>query len=129
MAETAQKPYWIDELLGRQEAYFYGESDRDSRTILLTIRGRSLSLIAPRFVPDFEVREARVTGDLLLIIGDASVEDEVEDEIEEGYGIIVVARRCADRESTFWVLIAHELYPETLNHLPDPPTSQAETRI
>ncbi len=127
MAETAQKPYWIDELLGKHEAYFYGESDRDSRTISLTIRGRSLSLIAPRFVPDFEVREARVTGDLLLIIGEPYVEDEVEDEIEEGYGIILVARRCPDRESTFWTLIAHDLYPETLDYVPNPPTSQPET--
>ena len=46
--------------------------------------------------------------------------------LEEGYGIIVVARRCPVRESTFWTLIAHDLYPETLDHMADSPTSQAE---
>jgi hypothetical protein len=128
MPDTAQKPYWIDEQLGKHEAYFYGESDHDARTISLNIRGRTLSLIAPHYVPEFEVREARVTGDLLLIIGEQSDEDAADDEIEAGHGIVVVARRCPDRESTFWTLIAHDLYPETLDYVADPPTSQAETR-
>jgi hypothetical protein len=126
MPDTAQKPFWIDEQLSNHEAYFYDESDHDSRTISLNIQGRPLKLIAPHYVPEFEVREARVTGDLLVIIGEQSDEDTANDEIEEGYGIIVVTRRCPDRESTFWTLIAHDLYPETLDYVADSPTSQAE---
>jgi hypothetical protein len=129
MPPTARKPYWVDEDLNLHEAYFYGESASDSRPMALTVKGRSLTLIAPLYVPEFEIREARVSGDYLFIIGE-QVEDEEDDVEDENYGIILVAKRCPDRDMTFWTLIAHTLYPETLEYMtclpPSPfPTSPA----
>jgi hypothetical protein len=127
MPPTAQKPYWVDEDLNKHEAYFYGESASDSRPIALKAQGRSLTLIAPLSVPEFEVREARVSGEYLFIIGE-QIEDEDDDDVdEEGYGIILVAKRCPDRDSTYWTLIAHDLYPETLEYMTGLPPSRLPT--
>src|SRR5438477_2442082 len=123
MPPTAQKPYWVDEQLNLHEAYFYGESESDSRPIALKAQGRSLTLIAPRYVPEFEAREARISGEFLFIIGQ-QVEDEDDDVDVEGYGIILVAKRCPDRDSTYWTLIAHTLYPETLEYMTSLPPSR-----
>ncbi len=68
MPPTTQKPYWIDEQLGKHEAYFYGESD--GRVVSLEIQGRSLSLIMPDYIREFEVRAASIAGDLLFIIAE-----------------------------------------------------------
>ncbi len=38
MAARAQKPYWVDDQLYRHEAYFYGESDADSRTMTVNVQ-------------------------------------------------------------------------------------------
>jgi hypothetical protein len=100
MPSSAQKPYWIDESLNLHEAYLYGESTSESRPIALNVRGHSLTLIAPHYVPEFEVREARVGGESLFIIGE-QIEDEDDDVDDEAYGIILVAKRCPDRDSTY----------------------------
>ena len=126
MPPTAQKPYWIDEDLNLHEAYSYGESASDSRPITLKVRGHSLTLIAPHYVPEFEIREARDSGEYLFIIGE-QIEDEEEDVDDEGYGIILVAKRCPDRDSTYWTLIAHDLYPETLEYMTSLPPSRILT--
>jgi hypothetical protein len=123
MPPTAQKPYWVDEDLNLHEAYFYGESTSDSRPMALNVRGRSLTLIAPLYVPRFEIREARVSGEYLFIIGE-QIEDEDDGVDDEGDGIILVAKRCPDRDSTFWTLIAHTLYPETLEYMTSLPPSR-----
>jgi hypothetical protein len=125
MPPSAQQPYWVDEDLYRYEAYFYGESASDSRPITLKVRGHLLTLIAPRFVPEFEVREARVSGEYLFIIGKQIEEENEDDNVdEEAYGIILVAKRWPDRDSTFWTLIAHALYPETLEYMTTLPPSR-----
>jgi hypothetical protein len=126
MPTTAQKPYWVDEDLNKHEAYFYGESASDSRPIALKAQGRSLTLIAPLYVPEFVAREARLSGEYLFIIGE-QIEDEDDDVDGEGYGIILVAKRCPDRDSTFWTLIAHDLYPETLEYMTCLPPSRVPT--
>ncbi len=126
MPSTAQKPYWVDEDLKKHEAYFYGESASDSRPISLDVRGHSLTLIAPLYVPEFEVREARVSGEYLFIIG-KQIEDEDDDVDDEGYGIILVAKRCPDRDSTYWTLIAHDLYPKTLEYMTSLPPRRIST--
>ena len=57
-------------------------------------------------------------------------EEDEEDWNEEGYGTLLVARRCPDRESTFWTLIAHTIYPETLRFLDLPcPPGHYETAL
>jgi hypothetical protein len=113
-----QKPYWVDDQLNLHEAYFYDESERDSRPIPLEVQNRALSLIAPNYVPNFEIRVARVSGDFLLIIGEQLPdEDDGYDGEAEGYGILLVAKRCPDRDATFWTLAAHTLYPETLEYM------------
>lgn len=124
MLPTAQKPYWVDDQLNRHEAYFYGESDSDSRAMAVNVQGCPLTLIAPLYTPDFEIREARLSGEYLFIIGE-QLEDEDED--DERYGIMVVAKRCPHRDSTFWTLIAHTLYPETLEYMTSLPPSRIHT--
>ena len=123
MTPTTQKPYWVDEDLNLHEAYFYGESASDSRQIALSVRGRALTLIAPLYIPEFDIRKVRVSGEYLFIVGE-QVEDEDDDVEDEGYGIIVVAKLCPDRDSTFWTLIAHSLYPETLEYMTSLPPSR-----
>ena len=71
-----------------------------------------------------EVREARVSGEYLFIRGEQIEDDDVDD---EGYGIILVAKRCPDRDSMFWTLIAHTLYPETLEYMTSLPPSRIHT--
>jgi hypothetical protein len=128
MPPTAQKPYWVDDQLNLHEAYFYGESESDSRPIALTVQSRSLTLIAPAYVPEFEIREARLSGEYLFIIGEQlEDEDDDVDGDDESYGIILVAKRCPDRDSTFWTLIAHTLYPETLEYMTSLPPSRFQT--
>ena len=120
MPPDIQKPYWVDDQLNLHEAYFYDESERDSRPIPLEVQNRSLNLIAPNYVPDFEIREARVSGEFLFIIGEQLPDEDDEDEDEseeEPYGILLVAKRCPDRDATFWTLVAHTLYPETLEYM------------
>jgi hypothetical protein len=123
MPPTAQGPDWVDEDLNLHEAYFYGESASDSRLMALNVGGRSLTLIAPLYVPRFEIREASVSGEYLFVIGE-QIEDEDDDADDEGDGIILVAKRCPDRDSTFWTLIAHTLYPETLEYTTSLPPSR-----
>jgi hypothetical protein len=124
MPPTAEKPYWVDDQLNLHEAYFYGESESDSRPLALNVQGRPLTLIAPFYVPDFEIREARLSGEYLFIIGE-QLEDEDGD--DERYGIMVVAKRCPDRDTMFWTLIAHTLYPETLEYMTSLPPSRIHT--
>jgi hypothetical protein len=126
MAPATQQLYWIDEDLNKHEAYFYGESAFDSQPVALNIRGHLLTLIAPLYVPQFEVREARISGEYLFIIGE-QLEDEEDDVDNESYGIILVAKRCPDRDSTYWTLIAHDLYPETLDYMTSLPPSRIST--
>jgi hypothetical protein len=127
MPPTALKPYWVDEQLNLHEAYFYGESEPDSRPIALKVQGRALTLIAPVYIPKFEIREARVSGEYLFILGEQLEDEEEDDDVdEEGYGIILVAKRCPDRDSTFWTLIAHTLYPETLAYMNSLPPSRIQ---
>jgi hypothetical protein len=126
MPPTVEKPYWVDEDLRKHEAYFYGESASDSRSIALKAQGRSLTLIVPLYVPEFEAREACISGEYLFIIGE-QIEDEDDDVDLEGYGIILVAKRCPDRDATFWTLIAHDLYPQTLEYMTSLPPSRVPT--
>jgi hypothetical protein len=126
MPPTAQKPYWVDDQLNLHEAYFYGESASDSRAVTVNVQGCPLTLIAPLYAPDFEVREAHRSGEYLFIIGE-QLEDKDEDEDGERYGIMVVAKRCPERDTMFWTLIAHTLYPETLEYMTSLPPSRFQT--
>jgi hypothetical protein len=123
---TVQKPYWVDEALNKHEAYFYGESASDSRSIAFSAQGRSLTLIVPLYVPEFEAREVRINGEYLFVMGE-QIEDEDDKVDQEGYGIILVAKRCPDRHATFWTLIAHDLFPETLEYMTSLPPSRVPT--
>jgi hypothetical protein len=81
---------------------------------------------APWSIVSGEVCEARRSGECLFIIGE-QLEDEDEDEDDERYGIMVVAKRCPDRDTMFWTLIAHTLYPETLEYMTSLPPSRIHT--
>src|SRR5262245_36423172 len=110
------KPYWVDELVPKHEAYHYGESQ--ARTVNIPVNGRLVGLIVPEYVPEFEPSFVRMADDTLMTAGIMIPDEEDEDDWnEEGYGIILIARRCTDREATFWTVIAHELYPETMELL------------
>jgi hypothetical protein len=123
MPSAARKPYWVDDQLNLHEAYFYDESERDSRSITLKVQNRSLNLIAPNYVPNFEIREARVSGAFLFIIAEQLPDEDDEYETEEEVcGMMLVAKQCPDRDSTFWTLVAHALYPETLEYMNSLPT-------
>ncbi len=113
------KPFWIDELVPKHEAYYYGESD--ARMVIVPVNGRSVDLIVPEYVPEFEPSFVRMADDTLLVSGVMIPDEEDEEDWnEEGYGILLVARRCTDREAAFWTVIAHELFPETMGVLNEP---------
>jgi hypothetical protein len=109
------KPYWVDELVRKHEAYRYGESD--ARNAHIPVDGRLVGLIVPTYVPEFEPSFVRMADDTLLTGGIMIPEDNEEDWNEEGSGIILIARRLPDREPTFCTVIAHEVYPETMELL------------
>jgi hypothetical protein len=116
MSPDAAKPYWVDEMVPKHEAYHYGE--RDTRMAQVAVDSRMINLIVPDYEPEFEPRFVRMAEDTLVtagvVIPDA---DDEEDWNEEGYGTFLIARRCRDREATFWTLVAHEAYPETMGFL------------
>ena len=105
-------PYWIDEQDGRQEGYHYGEAY--ARSLVFEYDGRSIRLIVPELTVPTAVRVAAATGDLLFLIGERLVQED--EEIEEGYGAMMIARRLPNSNDTYWLLVWHSLFPETMRY-------------
>ncbi len=116
MTILSRKPYWVDELGDKHEGYGYGDSN--ARTITIEHEGRSLQLLMPEYMPLTAVRVAALTGDLLFIMREQlDKEDEDGYVIEGGDGVLMVARRHADRDDTYWLFVWHSLFPQTLRCL------------
>src|SRR5690349_10847838 len=117
MLNQSTKPYWIDDLQRKHEAYGYDESD--VRYVEILYQGRTLRLIVPESIPLFDVKVSASVGDILFLAGEQLDEEDIDGEIiEGGDGIVMVARRHRDRNDTYWLLVWHNLYPEALAHLP-----------
>jgi hypothetical protein len=127
---TAPKPYWIDDYQGsRHEAYSYG--DLDSHVLSVEHDGRSLRLLFPETVPPTAIRMTAVSpsGDLLFLVGEELDDEDYEGGvIEGGDAVSMIARRHPTRENTYWILARHNLYPELLDHLEEPPNGKPALR-
>ncbi len=117
MPADVRKPYWVDDACPKHEAYRYGESE--ARRQALKVGDQTLDLLVPQYLPDFEVKLARLSDGFLFIIGEEILDEDQEEYGEEICGIAIVAKRCAEDVSTYWTLIAHTIYPETLDFLDD----------
>ncbi len=123
MPVPSQKPYWVDELSRKHEGYGYGDSN--ARTITVEHEGRSLQLLMPEYALPTEVKSVASSGDLLFLMGrQLDEEDEDGEIIEGGDGVLMVARRHADRDDTYWLAVWHNLFPQTLHRIAsEPPRS------
>jgi hypothetical protein len=115
MPTDASKPYWIDEFDGRHEGYTYD----DSRTRILKFEheGRSLELVMPETLRTTSVKVTASVGNLLFLIGEQSDDEDEESEFEEGFGVVMVARRHQQSDNTYWLAVWHDIWPETLELL------------
>jgi hypothetical protein len=112
------KPYWVDELGRKQEAYGYDDDGSDSLTV--EHQGRSLHLLLPKLMPPVEFRVTASSGDFLFLIGEQQDEEDEDGEvIEGGNGGVIIARRHPERRDTYWVFVWHYLFPETLRAVPN----------
>src|SRR4051794_6107491 len=112
MPVQSPEPYWIDELRRKHESNIYG--DADARATTIEYEGRSLRLLMPDYTPPTAVRVVASSGDLLFIVGEQL--DKVGEGgvvIEGGDGVVMVARRHAERDGTYWVFVCHSLFPES----------------
>ncbi len=110
MPSQSLKPYWIDEQDGSQEGYHYGETY--AKALVFEYDGRSIRLILPELTAPTAVRVAAAAEDLLFLIGERLVQED--EEIEEGYGAMMIARRLPNSKDTYWLLVWHSLFPETM---------------
>lgn len=118
MVPDPTKPYWVDDLRRKHEAYWYGDSR--ARAVTVEHEGRSLEILTPEFVPRTAIRVTASAGDLLFLVGmtlDEEDEDEDEEIIKGGDGVVIVARKLPERIDTYFVSVWHILYPETLRSL------------
>jgi hypothetical protein len=115
MPTAPSKPYWIDEFDGRHEAYSYD----DSRTQVITLEheGRSIRLVMPDSVRPTSVKVTASVGSLLFLIGEQCDNGDEESDFEEGFGVVMVARRHQQRDDTYWLAVWHDIWPETLQLL------------
>jgi hypothetical protein len=101
------KPYWIDCLWEKHECWGYD----DPRAVRINHGERSITLLLPPYLPDFDVVTTAESGELLFLIGRLR-----EDFGGEGPpGVTIVARRLEpDRYSAVtW----HEHYPWLFKYL------------
>jgi hypothetical protein len=107
------KPFWIDESGEKQEGYFYGES----RAQVLSVEhaGRALRILMPEFVRPTAVKVTASAGDFLFLLGEELDEEDLDGDIIEGEdGIVMVARRHRERDDTYYLIVWHGLFPQTL---------------
>ena len=115
MPTAHPKPYWIDDLERKQEGYHYG--DPDALPVTIQHEGRSLRLLMPKAVAPTAVRVTASAGDLLFLMGERLDEDGVDGSIiEGGDGVVMIARKHPELDDTYWLLVWHELFPETLQY-------------
>jgi hypothetical protein len=68
----------------------------------------------PELTVPTAVRVAAAAEDLLFLIGERLVQED--EEIEEGYGAMMIARRLPNSKDTYWLLVWHSLFPETMRY-------------
>jgi hypothetical protein len=116
MTERPARPFWLDDLQRKHEAYHYGENE--TRIVEVEHEGRSLRILTPETVPLTSVNSVASVGDLLFLIGEQLGEEGVDGSIiEGGDGVVMVARKMENQADTYWLLVWHWLFPETLDHL------------
>jgi hypothetical protein len=114
MPEQPRKPFWIDLHDGRQEGYRYGETH--ARSLTFEYEGRSIRLICPELTAPSAVRVVAAKEVLLILLGELVAQDDEDEDAEEGYGAVMVARRLPHSNDTYWLLVWHLLFPETLEY-------------
>jgi hypothetical protein len=110
------KQYWVDELDRKHEGSPFDDSDAEVVTI--QHEGQPLRLIVRQYTPPVEVKVTASCGDMLFLLG-KQLDEETDDGhiIEGGDGILMVARRHEKLESTYWVAVCHNIFPEALRRL------------
>jgi hypothetical protein len=113
------KPFYLDRLTRKHEAYPYGE--RDAQLVEVEHRGRTFRLLMPRYSPPVAYRVSAAEGDFLFLIGEQlDHQDEDGRLIEGGDVLLIVARRMEDRGDTYWTLACHNLFSYTMGYLDGP---------
>jgi hypothetical protein len=118
MPAQSTNPYWIDELGRKHEGSPYGDSDTE--VVFVKVQGQLLRLLVPKYTPPIEVTVTASSGDLFFLIGrHLDLDKECEDGrvIEGGDGLPMVARRHPELDSTYWLAVCHNLFPQALQCL------------
>lgn len=116
MAGDPSKPYWVDDLQRKHEAYWYGDSS--ARTVTVKHEGRTLHVLIPYSVPLVSVVVIASSGEVLTLLGKTLDEEEENGRVVEGGdGVLIVARKHSERVDTYWAFVWHNIYLETLRCL------------
>ncbi len=116
MSDRPTKPFYLDVLTRKHEAYPYDDSEVS--VVRVEHEGRSIDLLVPKYrLPaSFHVRS--LGGNVLFLIGkQLDFEDEDGRIIEGGDGVLVVALRVEGRGETYAALVWHNLFDWTIQHL------------
>ena len=70
------KPYWVDDLQRKHEAYWYG--DNEAEGVVVEHEGRRLRILMPPYVPPMTLKVTAFSGDFLFLMG-KTVDEEEED--------------------------------------------------
>ena len=116
VTDRPAKPFYLDVLTRKHEAYPYDESE--SSIVEVEHQGRTIRLIASQYRLPASFRVGAIEGDVLCLIGkQLDFEEEDGSIIEGGDGVLVVALRVKDRDDTYAALVWHSLYDYTIEHL------------
>ena len=116
MTDHPAKPFYLDVLTRKHEAYPYDESE--STVVEVEHQGRTIRLIGSDCVLPASFRVGSIEGDVLFLIGkQLDFLDEDGETIEGGDGVLVVALRVEGRDDTYWTLVWHNLFDWTIQHL------------
>ena len=116
MTDRLAKPFYLDVLTRKHEAYPYDESE--SSVVEVDHQGRTIRLIVSEYRLPASFRVSAIEGDVLFLIGkQLDFQDEDGRVIEGGDGVLVVALRVEGRTDTYWALVWHSLFDWTIEHL------------